>query len=244
MDYLSLAAKDAPMYVQIRENLRYQLLSGLYKPGDRIPTEAEMAFKWKVNRLTARRAITSLVDEGYLSRQVGRGTYVIDRKLCLNEETHLTSFWETIVALGMKPSSRVVNCEMNPAPEDFAKRLEIRVGDPIYKVQRIRLANDEPIAYQVNIFPAFIVPDLTTQDLVTLSLYALYRKNGYFPTFGDQKIRAIAADNDISSYLKVPKKSPVLYVERITRGIDRKPIEATQSYYPGDQYNIVMKLHV
>lgn len=244
MDYLSLTAKDAPMYVQIRENLRYQLLSGLYKPGDRIPTEAEVAAKWKVNRLTARRAITSLVDEGYLSRQVGRGTFVIDRKLCLNEETHLTSFWETIVALGMKPSSRVVSCEMSPASENFAQQLDIRVGDPTYKVQRIRLADDEPIAFQVNIFPAFIVPDLAEQDLVNLSLYALYRKHGYFPTFGDQKVRAIAADCDISRYLKIPKKSPVLYSERITRGIDRKPIEMTQSYYPGDQYNFVMKLHV
>lgn len=244
MDYLSLTAKDAPLYVQIRENLRYHLVSGLYQPGERLPSEQEVADLWKVNRLTARRAITSLVDEGYLSRQPGRGTFVADRKLCLNEETHLTSFWETVVALGMKPSSQVVSCEMLPASEDVANKLEIRTSDPIYIILRIRMANDEPIAFQINKFPTFIVPNLFQQDIATQSLYGLYRQNGFFPTFGDQKIKATSADADVSTYLNIQRKSPVLFVERITRGIDRKPIELTHSYYPGDQYNIVMKLHV
>jgi GntR family transcriptional regulator len=244
LDYFNLIAKDAPLYVQIRENLRYQLLSGVYNPGDKIPSEQEVADKWGVNRLTARRSINSLADEGFLCRKQGCGTYVVDRKQSLNEESALTSFWEIVTSLGMSPYSKVVACELLPAPEIIANKIEIGVGDPIFKIQRIRMANDEPFAFHINYFPAYIIPNLLQENLENQSLYGLYRKHGYFPTYGEQRISAIAAEADISSYLCIKRKSPVLFIERVTRGTDRKPLEFMNGYYQSDKYSVFVNLHI
>ena len=80
LEYVAQIAKDAPLHVQIRESLRRQILTGHYKPGDRIPSEEDLAKGWEVNRLTARRSISDLVNEGLLQRRPGIGTFVIGRR--------------------------------------------------------------------------------------------------------------------------------------------------------------------
>jgi GntR family transcriptional regulator len=243
VEKLSLTAKDAPIYVQIREDIRQKILSGFYEPGQYIPSEKDIANSWNANRLTARQAVISLIHEGYLSRRPGIGTFVVERKSLLEVGIYLASFWEHITSLGMKPSSRLIGKEIIPQANDLAIRLEIAKESPVYYLRRVRLANDEPLAFQINYIPVQLIPNLMEEDIITNSLYAVYRKNGIFPAIGEQRIEARIAEPGICELLDISAKSPILYVESLTRSINHKPIEFTQAYYRADRYSVVMQMH-
>ena len=140
LDLRTLIARDAPRYVLIREKLRRDILTGVYGPGGRIPSEESIAEASNVSRMTARRAISDLVSDGLLQRRVGVGTFVVARRF-LRDQSRLVSFWEATVALGLRPGSKLISSEAMPAPPEIANRLGISEGDLVYRIQRIRLAS-------------------------------------------------------------------------------------------------------
>lgn len=242
LDPMALMAKNAPIYVQIRERLRHQILAGTYKAGDRIASEDDIAESFRVNRLTARRAVSDLVAEGLLLRRPGIGTFVIGRKFLRNPGS-LSSFWEATAALGMRPSSLLAGKETIPAPGDIAELLEIPEEQPIYRIRRVRLADGEPLAYHIAHVPARLFSSLMKEDLANQSLYALYRRYGYAPAGGEQSIEARSVEAEVAKLLSLPVGSPVLYLQRITRSADGKPIEVVLAYVRSDAYVIHMPLH-
>jgi len=243
LEYVAQIAKDAPLHVQIRESLRRQILTGHYKPGDRIPSEEDLAKDWQVNRLTARRSISDLVNEGLLQRRPGIGTFVIGRR-ALRDISSLVSFWQSTRDRGMKPSAKLIGAEEIPATKDIAEPLEIAVGDPIYLIRRLRLSDGEVMAYHIAHIPAQYLPGLLKKDLSKISLYALYRARGYAPFSGEQRIGAQAAEPEMARLLSIPAGSPVLSLHRTTRMISGKPIEFLIAYYRADRHVIYMPLHL
>jgi len=243
LEYVAQIAKDAPLHVQIRESLRRQILTGHYKPGDRIPSEEDLAKGWQVNRLTARRSISDLVNEGLLQRRPGIGTFVIGRR-ALRDISSLVSFWQSTRDRGMKPSAKLIKAEEIPAARDIADPLEIAEGDPVYRICRLRLSDGEVMAYHIAHIPAPYLPDLLERDLSKLSLYALYRARGYPPFTGEQRIGAQTAEPDMAKLLNVPAGSPVLSLHRTTRTTSGRPIEFLIAYYRSDRHVIYMPLHL
>ncbi len=243
LEYVAQIAKDAPLHVQIRESLRRQILTGHYKPGDRIPSEADLAKGWEVNRLTARRSISDLVNEGLLQRRPGVGTFVIGRR-ALRDISSLVSFWQSTRDRGMKPGAKLIGAEEIPATKDIAEPLEIAVGDPIYRIRRLRLSDGEVMAYHIAHIPAQYLPGLLKKDLSKISLYALYRARGYAPFSGEQRIGAQAAEPEMARLLSIPAGSPVLSLHRTTRTISGRPIEFLIAYYRSDRHAIYMPLHL
>jgi len=242
-DSTALIARDAPRYMLIRERLRHQILTGVYGPGDRIPSEESIAESSHVSRMTARRAVSDLVNDGLLQRRSGLGTFVLGRRF-LRDQSRLVSFWEATVALGLRPGSKLIGKESMSASAEIASLLEIPEGELIYRIERLRLANDEPLAYHIVHVPASLFPDLVEQDLANQSLYALYRQYGYPPTSGGQKIEARAADRRIAKLLGVPLHSPVLYIQRVTRAVSGAPIELVCAHTRSDRYTVYMPLHL
>mgnify|MGYP001102072529 CR=1 FL=1 len=239
----ALMAKDAPRYVLIRERLRREILTGVYGLGDRIPSEESIAESSKVSRMTARRAVSDLVNDGLLHRRTGVGTFVVGRRF-LRDQSRLVSFWEATVALGMRPSSKLIGKEAVPAPVEIANLLEIPEGELVYHIERLRQANGEPLAYHNVHVPASLFPGLVEQDLANQSLYALYRQYGYPPTSGGQTIEARAADRRIAKLLGVPLHSPVLYIQRVTHALGGAPIELVCAHIRADRYTVYMSLHL
>ena len=242
LEYMAQIAKDAPLHVQIRENLRRQILAGVYKPGDRIPSEEDLGESWHVNRLTARRSVSDLVNEGLLQRRPGVGTFVIGRKF-LRDQSALISFWEATRAMGMQPSAKLIGQETTQASVDIAVSLEVPEGEPIYRVRRLRLADGEILAYHIAHIPAKFFAGLLEIDLASQSLYALYRSFGYPPASGEQRIEAIAANEEVATLLGVPAGSPVLFLQRTTRTAAGMPIEVVWAYLRSDRYVIYIPLH-
>lgn len=237
----SIFARGVPLYVQIRENLRRQILNGVYKPQGQLPSEEELADTLHVSRMTVRHAISELVAEGMLRRRSGVGTFVIERKF-LFDQSHLQSFWQATARLGMKPSSRLVSAEMIPASPQVADPLEIQPGTPVYRICRVRFADDEPTAFHEAYVPAELVPHLLDEDLARESLYNIYERRGFSPVHGEQRISARAADEQLSKLLDIPLAAPLLYIERITRIATGLPIEFVYAYNHPERYALYMPL--
>lgn len=242
-EYFARVARDAPLYLRIREQLRWRILHGEYKMGDRIPSEEEIAATANASRMTARRAVSDLVSEGLLLRRPGVGTFVVGRKF-FYDPSRLISFWEDTAAVGLKPASRLLSSTAASASGVVADALDLQEGDPVYHVRRVRTADGEPIAYHVVHVPVVLCPDLLQHDLGSESLYTVYRQCGHAPTSGEQRIQALAADEEVAKLLDISLSVPVLYTERITRDALGIAIELLYSFKRADRYSIYMPIHI
>ncbi len=110
-----------PRYFQLKEIMRERIRSGEWKPGELIPSERELSEKYGISRMTARQAITELVNEGLFYREQGKGTFVSQRKIT-QQLIHLTGFTEDIRARGQRPGTKVLSATMHPADEETAVR--------------------------------------------------------------------------------------------------------------------------
>ena len=138
-----------PRYYQLKEIMRERVQSDEWKPGDLIPSERELSEKYGISRMTARQAITDLVNEGLFYREQGKGTFVSQRKIT-QQLIRLTGFTEDIKARGQKPGTKVLSAQMFPADETTAEKLRIDPGTLIFRLQRLRLADDEPLAIELS----------------------------------------------------------------------------------------------
>lgn len=167
---------------------------GEWKPGDKIPSENELCDKFEVSRMTIRQAINNLVEQGYLYRKRGIGTFVqlpkVEQKL-----QGMTGFTEDMISRGMKPSSQLLSFRLVPATAKIADRLRIQEGESVYEVRRTRLADDEPIAFETTYLSPTLVKDIN-EEILQQSLYEhLEKKLGFKLVRATQSIEAsIATD--------------------------------------------------
>src|SRR5579871_5822943 len=138
-----------PRYHQLKEILRERIRSGEWKAGDLIPSERELSETYGISRMTARQAITDLVNEGVFYREQGKGTFVTKRKIT-QQLMRLTGFTEDISARGQHPGTKVLSAQMLPADETTAEKLRVNVGQLIFRLQRLRLADGEPLAVELS----------------------------------------------------------------------------------------------
>lgn len=232
----------APTYLEIREALRRRIVSRAYQPGEKLPNELELARQFRVSRMTLRRALNDLVNEGLLRRVPGVGTFATQRHL-RSDHTRLRSFWETTVSLGLTPSSRVVEAAQVDPDDVVRGSLELDRNAQVYRICRVRLADGEPLAFHEAYIPCDLMPGLLERDLAG-SLYGYYREFGFVIASGEQLIQACAADARLAELLEVPPGTPLLYIERVTRTSSGSPIEFLRGYLRSDRYPVYMTLRV
>ena len=141
-----------PIYIQIEEQLKQQIQQGDFPIGTTIPSERELTERFDVSRMTVRQAITNLVNDGLLYREKGRGTFVASPKV-EQPLNGLTSFTEDMMARGMVPSSKMINFEILEPESDISAALQLAQGDEVYFVERIRFADDKPMAIERTYLP-------------------------------------------------------------------------------------------
>ncbi len=139
-----------------------------------IPSERELAEMYDISRMTVRQAVNNLVNDGYLIRRRGKGTFVAAQKI-EQPLKGLTSFSEDMRARGMEPGTIVLSFETVPASQKLAEGLGVTEGDDLYEVRRLRLADGLPMALETLYIPVHLVPGLT-RDVVSGSVYEFYRK--------------------------------------------------------------------
>jgi len=231
-----------PLYYQLSEILLNQITEGEIKPGNAIPTERELIQIYGISRITVRRAIQELEKRGYVRREQGRGTFVAPPRI-QRGVARLTSFSKEITARGMKPASRLLALRQKPATGRVARQLRVEEGRLIWFVERLRLADSEPIALNLSYLrlPADVA--LTVSELEEeVSLWKLLEKKGIALAEADKTIEAIAADEWQADLLQVKENAPLLLVEGIVYSGDGTPIEFSQVIGRADRYKYY--LHV
>ncbi len=216
--------------------MREKISSGEWKPGDLIPSERELGEQYGISRMTARQAITELVNEGLFYREQGKGTFVSRHKIT-QQLIRLTGFTEDIKARGQRPGSRIISAKMVPADETVAEHLHIKTGLMIFQLQRLRLADEEPLAIEVSnlCFPG--CEKLLEDDLEQNSLYRLLEHKYGLPLMeAEQQLEAGLISPDEAQFLKVPVGSAALFVRRTTYTERDQPIEYARSIYCGNKY--------
>ncbi|NBI07022.1 GntR family transcriptional regulator [Senegalia massiliensis] len=221
-------------YQIIEEYIKTNIENGTFERGKPIYSELKLAEMFKVTRITVRQAISNLVSEGYLYKIKGSGTYVSDQKL-VKDSLGLTSFTEDIKLLDKKPSSKVLSMEIIEASETYAKRLKIKNKDLIFKIERIRYADNEPWGYEVVLRPFHFTPNLKKEDNEK-SIFEYLKKQGVNISYSDQTIEALLAHKKTAEHLRIKIGDPILLIKSITYLEEGMPLQYTKSFYRGDRY--------
>ena len=228
----------APVYQQLNDVLRGLLRGGEFREGDRFLTARQVAERFEVSRAPANTALSNLVSEGLLEFRKGLGTFVapnvVDVDLGL-----LVSFTARAEARGRTPTTRVLRFDKRKARDidaDVADKLGLAAGDAVFDMERLRLADDEPVIVEHRIVVAAPCPGLTRKT-VTGSLYGAWTGQlGLIIGGATQTIRAVASDEGIATQLHLPARSPCLVVNAIGYLADGRPLWWEHTVYRGDAY--------
>ena len=164
-----------PLYYQIREHIREKINNNEYPPNSMIPSEAELCEIYDVSRVTVRRAILDLVQEGLLTRGKGKGTFVSE-SYGMSTVNGVQSFTQELMGLNMRPSAKLLSCKIHKADPFLRSKLQLEAGEEIITISRLRLTNNEPCMVEVMNFPYKLVPGLEKKDL-NQSIYHLLKDN-------------------------------------------------------------------
>lgn len=225
----------------VRDKLRRDLWSGAYSPGDKLPAEPNLAAAYGVSRVTLREAVRGLVEEGYLSRQHGLGTYVTKKpKLRNNLDTNF-GVTQLIRSMGFTPGNEDVRVSEETATEAVAQALSLEPGHPVARLERVRTADGDPIVYSVEFMPMELLPG-GLKDLRGLSgsLYELLADLGHPVDHGVVSIKPVLADREMARRLKVKPGDPLLRLDQVDYGPDDRPELFSLEWYGGEELEVTV----
>ncbi|MBK6631765.1 MAG: GntR family transcriptional regulator [Betaproteobacteria bacterium] len=222
----------SPLYRQIKDLIMQGLASGEWRPGEAIPSEAELAIRFNVSQGTVRKAIDEMAAENLLVRKQGKGTYVASH----NDPRAFFRFLRVVPNEGgvSVPQSVPLECWRAKAGQEAARILDIAPGAPITIVRRVLKFNGKPVVVDEIYLPGDIFQGLSLEVLqeYQASLYSLFETRfGVRMIRAEERIRAIAADRTSAELLSVAEGSPLLSVERVTYTYGDKPVEWRRGLY-------------
>lgn len=233
-----------PLHIQIRNDLLEKITQGIYSEDEVIPTEAELTKIYNVSRPTIRQAVQALVDEGYLEKRRKRGTVVKKPKI-KQEFTHvIESFDAEMNRKGLSPKTKVLMFNLEKANFEVAENLQLREGDSVYKMVRLRYVGEDPVVLVTTYIPANLFPNLSEVDFTNNLLYNVYAQQGYPIRTVSRKLEVIKADETASDLLCIKENDPIFYFHTQGYTNGRVPIEYSISKYRGDINSFVFELSV
>ncbi len=231
-----------PLHEQISSRLRQEIASGALPPEAQLPSEHELCQAYGVSRVTVRRALQTLEADGLIFRRQGLGSFVCDQRVAQGL-VRLTDFAQDMARAGLRASSRVLLQENEPCPPAVAERLGVEVGATVLRLDRLRLADDEPIALDRTWIPPFYAQLLEGHDLAQETLYRLLEREFGIPALsGRYRITAGSADSGIAPFLDVPPGEALLIIERTTRTVGDRAVYFQRRFYRSDRMAYELEL--
>lgn len=231
-----------PRHSQISQWIRRQIDEGAFKPEEKLPSENELAKKFEVSRVTIRRALQSLESESIIYRCQGLGSFVSDGRATHNL-VKLTDFNEDMSRAGLVPSSEVKQFTTIVAPEWLAEMLQIEPGCKILRIDRLRLGDGAPIAYDITWLPVFYGQLINEEQLAEATIYSILEKQYDIPVIkGCYRMSAVPADQQLSDELQVDPHTPLFLIDRVSYTIGHKPLYYQKRFYRNDKVLYEMTL--
>lgn len=238
------ATTSRPLYRQIKLLIVQDLQAGVWKPGEIIPSEWDLADRFGVSQGTVRKAIDELAAQHLLRRRQGKGTFVATHA----EQATRYRFLRLASDDGSprELTRRLLDCRRLRADPDVARPLGLKGGDPVVFVRRLLLAEARPVVLDDIWLPARLFGDLTAERLAAYegSMYALFEAAfGVRMIRAEEKIRAVAAPADAAALLEVAAGSPLLSVVRRSLTYRERPVELRRGLYRTDAHHYRNELH-
>lgn len=197
-----------PLYQQLSDKIKEQIIEGQLKPGDRLPTEAEFSQKFDVSRITVRKAIELLVEDEYVIRKQGIGTFVAEKKLNRVMKNQTVSFTEMSQMSGRIPSAELISVEWIMPDTSIARHLHMEQEEKVIKLVRLRKNDGESVMIEENYYPKKY--DFLLQENLLGSTYEVFRSHGLFPTHFVNTVEICYADAEEARYLEIGENEVLL----------------------------------
>jgi DNA-binding GntR family transcriptional regulator len=231
-----------PLWIQTVELITSEIANGTLRQGQRLPPERELCQQLGISRVTLRKALTHLVDQGVLSPSHGRGWYVSDGSVTPSPArdwpNSLESFSETAARMGLPATSIVLRAAATPASLDEGELLQVPPGAPLFVLERVRLLGGMPIAVDRDKVPAALIPGHADIDFSTASLYESLTAAGIQLVRADSTVEATSADDELAGHLGIDPGKPVLVLTQLVVDADDRPVLASVIQYSGERYRL------
>ena len=240
-----------PKYHQIYLVLREQLREGRFEAG--MPGELSLMAQFGVARVTVRRALSQLAQEGLIQRAPGRGTRPVrkmtgpdatspDISTAGGQTAKLTGLLENLVTMGLRTTVKVLAVNTVKAPDDVAKALRLFAGEPVQKAERVRSTQEGPLSHITTWVPGSIAKSFGKRELAQKPILVLLEESGVQVGRAEQTISARLADADMARHLDVAVGSALLAVRRLIYDVQDKPVQWLHGLYRPDRYEYQMQL--
>lgn len=233
--------QPVPKYYKIYEELLNEIRSGKYQENDRFPSDTELVKKYKVSRGTVREAIKLLLQQGFLVREQGKGTFVTYKKIHQDPD-QLIGFTELMHRHNLKPSAKIIHKEVTLPNANIRHLMELNDDQKTARVVRLRFGNGQPLIVERSFFNYDLFKPIFDFDLENNSIYELLHK--YTDTkLGEafQKIEAISAGNEEHQHLGVDLHTPLLLIKRLIKTKKGVIFQFSEDVYRSDRINFSTK---
>lgn len=228
-----------PFYFQLKKILSEEIDSGRWEPGTRLPSEPDICQHFDVSRTTVRQALAELEVEGAIRKEKGRGSFVADRRKSGWLLQSSLGFYDDAVRVGRTVTSRVLRNESGPLPQWAVDALRLPSGAEGATLERLRWVDGIPAMYVVTYLPAALAEAIEGADLGRGSLYrTLEERAGLTVVGGRRVVEAVVAHAELARLLDVERGAPLLFVESVSWGSDRRPFECYRAWHRSDRTKI------
>lgn len=231
-----------PMYQQIVLILQEEIMSGVYRAGDLLPSEAELCRIYAVSRITARQALAELSHAGLATRVQGKGTIVREVNYVPPLRASVSKWLDTAREMGKRTRARVIEVADGTASVREAEALDIEVGAPVQRATRVRYQGDLPVSLLHTVLPAAVAAHIDATKLETTPLLEMLTEGGIVIGRAEQTISAILANQSNAELLEADVGSALLSVQRIVYNASGEPVEYLTAHYRPDRYQLEMVL--
>lgn len=231
-----------PLYQQITDQILQDINSGKFSVNKRLPTEDEMSQQYKVSRITIRRAVSDLVEQGVVVKRQGKGTFVKTPRMQKSFKVAALSFTELCQANGRRAGANVLEATVcEPADSEVLNVLGLEKGEKAVRILRLRTADDKPLVIEDNFFPLEYTY-LLGVDLVNQSLYQYLRQERHINIIaGSMTLRIVRASSKHARLLNMPRNTPLLHLWGTTLCGDGKILHTCRQIGYGEDFDFIIR---
>ena len=231
-----------PLYYQIYLRYKHLIKTGQISEGEKLPAESALENAIGVSRITAKRAMDELANDGLVRRERGRGTTVIHKGASSSVSADISGLVSTLVAIGESTTVELLAFDYVQAPAAIAQEMMVDEGTLVQRVERLRLKDDKPFSYIITHIPEDIGRTFGPDDLADHPILSLVEAAGHSIHEADQVVSARNAPQAVAGNLRVPENSALLHIRRIVRNSDGRPVQHLEVFYRSDMYRLNMNL--
>lgn len=221
-----------PIYKIIENHVKQLINSGNLTQGDLIPSENQLCEEFEVTRMTVRSALNNLVKEGYITRRRGIGSVVLGTNIYDNISA-VSGFTQEMNSKGFEVSSILKSLDIIAADEELANKLNINIGESIWEIKRVRLANGKRISYMITYMPVKLFPKITKEQCKG-SLYKFVEESsGNKIAISEREVEAVLSNEELESIFNLEKTEPLLYIKQVCRLANSETFEYSHTYHHG-----------